>query len=839
MSARVVAVRIEHGHELGIGWPSPRVSWQVEAESQGWLQRSYEIEIDGVSAGVVDSDDSVLVPWPGPPLRARGRATLRARVTGHDGATSSWSEPVTVEAGLLESSDWTARFVGATDAAVACPYLRRAFAVRGSVEQARLYVAGLGVYEVELNGGAVGDRVLEPGWTSYDHRLQYATYDVADQLRPGANAIGAVLAEGWYRGRIGFAGGHRNVYGEELALLAQLEITYADGSSDVVVTDAGWRWGVGALQSAGLYDGETYDARRTPLGWSEPGFDDSSWAPVQVLDRDLGAVVARLGPPVRRIEEVDPVAFVEAPSGVAIVDFGQNLVGRLRITTAGSAGTTVTLRHAEVLQDGELCTEPLRMAAATDHYTAAGAGEEVWEPRFTTHGFRYAEVTSTGDMPGAVTAVVCHSDMERTGWFECSDARINRLHDNVVWGMRGNFVDIPTDCPQRDERLGWTGDIAMFAPTACFLYRCAGFLSSWLRDLAADQAADGGVPPVIPSVLPFPPTAAWGDASVIVPWVLYERTADAGVLSVQYPSMRSWVDHVLGLAGESRLWDRGFQFGDWLDPAAPPHRPQHGRTDPHLVATAFLAHSTDLLVRAAEVLGYDADAAAYGKIAAEVRAAFAHEYVTGNGLVASDSQTAYALVLCFDLLRDEAQRRHAGDRLARLVRRAGHRIATGFVGTPFICDALCVTGHADEAYALLMQEECPSWLYPVVHGATTVWERWDGILPDGRVNPDQMNSFNHYAFGAVADWLHRTVAGLAPAAPGYRRLLINPMPGGGLTHARARHLTPYGLAEAGWRRDGDAVVVEATVPPNTTATVVLPGQAPFDVGSGTYSWPSL
>jgi alpha-L-rhamnosidase len=625
----------------------------------------------------------------------------------------------------------------------------------------------------------------------------------------------------------------------------------------VVATDGSWQAAPGAIVASGIYAGETYDARLERPGWSSPGFGppdaapgEGGWRPVRVVERDPATIGARTGPPVRRIELVPPVDITTSPTGRTTVDFGQNLVGRLRITVSGPAGTTVTLRHAEILQDGELCTGPLRRAEATDRYTLRGGAKgdgdsgdnaETWEPRFTFHGFRYAEVDGwPGDLrPEAVTAVVCHSDMERTGWFACSDERVTRLHDNVVWGMRGNFLDVPTDCPQRDERLGWTGDINVFAPTATFLYDCDGFLADWLADLAADQKPDGEVPLVVPDVLADGfPAAVWGDAAVVVPWVLYERFEDAGVLRDQYASMRAWVDHVVGLAGERRLWDRGFQFADWLDPAAPEDRPQEGRTEPHLVATAALCHSLDLLAAAGDVIGEADDAAGYREIATEVRKAFAAEYVAPSGLVVSDSQTAYALALRYALLPGEDQRRRAGQRLAKLVRRAGYRIATGFVGTPIVCDALCDAGEADSAYELLLQEECPSWLYPVLHGATTVWERWDGIRPDGSLNGTRMNSFNHYALGAVADWLHRTVGGLAPAAPGYRRLRIAPVPGRGLTWAEARHLTPYGMAESGWRSEGDELVVTAVVPPNTTADVLLPGTSgeTFEVAAGRHEW---
>src|SRR2546428_1810258 len=432
-------------------------------------------------------------------------------------------------------------------------------------------------------------------------------------------------------------------------------------------------------------------------GWSAPGYDDCDWVGVRQLDRDLSTLVAPTGPPVRRTELLAPVAITISPAGHTIVDFGQNLVGRLRLTVCGEAGQTVILRHAEVLENGELCTRPLRTAQATDRYTLRGDEVETWEPRFTFHGFRYAEVEG---WPGTLKtedlcAVVCHSDMERTGWFECSDPLINRLHENVVWGMRGNFLDVPTDCPQRDERLGWTGDIQIFAPTASFLYDCAGFLTSWLADLAAEQAAAGGVVPlVVPNVVPMPPipAAAWGDATVIVPWVLYQRYGDAGILAEQFESMRAWVDLVTALAGEKRLWNRGFQFGDWLDPSAPADRPGAGPTNPHVVAPAYYVRSAELLGQIAAVLGRAEDATRYLRLAAEVRDAFDAEYVTPAGRVLSDSETAYALALQFGLLKNAEQRRHAGKRLVALVRQSGYHISTGFVGTPLICDALCSAG---------------------------------------------------------------------------------------------------------------------------------------------------
>jgi alpha-L-rhamnosidase len=508
--------------------------------------------------------------------------------------------------------------------------------------------------------------------------------------------------------------------------------------------------------------------------------------------------------------------------GRTLVDFGQNLVGWLRIKVTGRAGHTITLRHAEVLENGELCTRPLRFAQATDTYTLRGGDAETWEPRFTFHGFRYAEVEGwPGELkPTDIEAVVLHSDLERTGWFECSDGLVNQLHQNIVWSMRGNFVDVPTDCPQRDERLGWTGDIQVFA--------------------AEQTASKGVVPFFVPNVLPRPtaPAAAWGDAAVIVPWVLYQHYGDATILETQFESMRAWVDVIDDLAGTRHLWQTGMQFGDWLDPNASPHKPGDARTSSQIVATAYFARSAELLSQAAEILGRTSEAQKYQTLAAQVREAFGREYVTPNGRLMSDATTAYALALEFALLADAGQRQQAGRRLAHLVRGSGYRISTGFVGTPLVCDALCSVGEVEAAYRLLLERECPSWLYPVTMGATTIWERWDSMLPDGAVNPGEMTSFNHYALGAVADWLHRVVGGLAPAAPGYRKLAFQPQPGGGLTWARTHHRTPYGPASCAWRIEDGTLTVEIEVPANTSARVSLPGREsePVEVGSGNYRW---
>jgi alpha-L-rhamnosidase len=859
----VAAPTFEHHRSaLGIGEVEPRISFQVTADA-GWTQRAYELELriggQTVSSGRIESSDSVLVPWPADPLQSRESATVRVRVWGVDGTPSGWSPRADVEVGLLHASDWRAVAISPTLApgtardATAPFLLRRTFNVDGPVSSARLYVTAHGVYEFEVNGARVGEDILSPGWSSYSNRLRYQTHDITDMLHEGANAIGSWLADGWFRGRLGFHGGAPNRYGDRTALLAQIEIVLTDGTRQVVTSDTRWLATDAPVTFASLYDGETHDANLDLPGWSTAEFDDTGWRDAEATALDVAVLVAPDGPPVRCTEERRPISAWAAPSGAILVDFGQNLVGRVRISVEGARGSRVQLRHAEVLEHGELATRPLREAAATDTYILSGAGIETWEPRFTFHGFRYVEITgwpgdpsdkrTVHDILRSVVARVYHTDMVRIGEFECSDPLVNRLHDNVVWSMRGNFLDLPTDCPQRDERLGWTGDIQVFAPTAAFLYDCTGMLSSWLKDLAAEQLPDGNVPwyvpyiPTIPMWTPPQPSAVWGDAAVLTPWDLYRATGDRDLLARQYDSGRAWVDLAASMTAEDGAWDHGgYQLGDWLDPNAPPEDPAAALTDPYLVATAYLAHSARRLADIAEVLGRRDDADLYRQLAARTRAGFNSRYVRGDGLLLDDTQTAYALAIAFELLDAEATQ-SAGARLAELVRKAGNKIATGFAGTPLVTEALSRTGHHETAFALLLERECPSWLYAVDHGATTIWERWDSLLPDGSVNPGHMTSFNHYALGAVANWLHRRVAGIEPLEPGYRRIRFAPGPGGSITAARARHLTPYGPAAIQWQcsDDGELITVLVEVPTGTTASVVLPTET-FEVGPGRHEF---
>ncbi len=737
--------------------------------------------------------------------------------------------------------EWTAQMIAADEDFDGAPALRGERALdagHGEVVYATLQATARGVFSASINGSPVSDDVLSPGWSSFEWRLRYRSHDVTDLVRGatgGTVALGLELGNGWYRGRLGWSG-MRAIYGNELAALAQLEIAYADGHRQTWGTDESWSAGPSAVLENDLYDGQTIDARRIDTAWQQPGFAGDGWVGVHRLEFDPAVLTEYVGPPVRRQQEVAAQRVWASPSGRTLVDFGQNLVGWVRFEVIGERGSTITIKYAEVLEHDELGTRPLRSARATDRFILSG-GYDRFEPTLTFHGFRYAEVDGwPGQLtPESLTAVVVHSDLPRTGRFECSDALLNQLHSNVVWGTRGNFLDVPTDCPQRDERLGWTGDIAVFAPTAAFLFDVKGFLRNWQADLMAEQrAASGRVPFIIPDPLkynehafaegwPQESTAIWADAAVWVPWALWQAYGDRQVLVETIDSMGDHLRRVESLLSDTGLWDTGFQFGDWLDPDAPPDDPAAAKADPGVVATACLYRSATIAAQAAAIVDRPDDAGYFEALADRTRTAFVKHYVSDGGRIRSDSVTVYALAIHFDLL-DPDTREAAGQRLAELVAANGYRIATGFAGTPYVADALTATGHVDDAYRLLLEKQCPSWLYSVTMGATTIWERWDSMLPDGTINPGQMTSFNHYALGAIADWMHRTIGGLAPAQPGYRRVLVAPRPGGGLTWARTSLSTPHGTAAVSWQQLATGQLdIEITLPEGVVADVELPG----------------
>jgi alpha-L-rhamnosidase len=739
--------------------------------------------------------------------------------------------------------NWHARMIAADLDFDGAPLLRTEFQLErghGPAVKANLAVSALGVVEAWFNGQRVSNELLAPGWTSYEWRVHFNAYDVTDRVET-SNVIGLALGNGWYRGRLGWTGGEA-FYGDTLGAIAQLEVTFEDGHIQRVGTDEQWKAGASAITANDLYDGETIDARRDRTDWLQPGFDAANWVGVHPIEFDTTKLAPNTAPPVVAWDERPVEKLWTSPAGKTLVDFGQNVVGYVRLRVQGPEGTEITVRHSEVLEHDELGTRPLRSALATDRYILSG-GDDEFEPTFTFHGFRYAEITGwPGDIRAEdLTAIVVGTELRRTGRFESSDPMLNQFHENVVWGMRGNFLSVPTDCPQRDERLGWTGDIAAFAPTAAYLFDIESFLGEWLRDLALEQSHLGGIIPfVVPDALKYfemhpdmevvDSTAVWSDAGAWVPWALYQAYGDEGVLDRQFDSMVAHVRHVKTLLSANGLWDTGFQFGDWLDPDAPAESPADAKANKGVVATVCAYRSASIVAETAAILGRRDEASEFTELAGQLRDAFTEHYVSG-GRILSDCTTVYALAIAFDIL-NSSDEEAAGNRLAELAAESGYRISTGFAGTPFICDALSRTGHTDVAYRLLLQTQDPSWLYAVTMGATTVWERWDSMLPDGSINPGEMTSFNHYAFGAVADWMHRVVGGIAPLKPGYREVLIAPQPGGGLTDVSTSLESARGHVSVHWEIVGERLHVEAEVPVGVRAVVRLPGQPDIVIPNG-------
>lgn len=858
--------RLETGHDaeivdlrcqvpegiLAVGREPLRLTWSVSPARAALEQLAYEIQASATpgfdallaTTGVVRGADQVAVPAPGDPMQSREVRFLRVRISTAIGWTA-WSPVLRVEAGLLETTDWVAQAVTLPDDPGAerqapSPILRREFEIPAEVLNGRLYVTSLGLHQITINGRRISDQLLAPGWTTYRHRLLADTYDVTSLLSAGANVIAAVLGDGWYRGRLGWdPKGDRCRYGRELGLIAQLELELVDGTTRRIATDASWRASTGEVRSADLYDGAVIDLRERKDGWELPGYDASDWRRVALVPFDPSLIEPRLAPPVRAVE-VFPVVPVPARNGSLLLDGGQNIAGFVRLKVQGKRGDRITIRHAEVLEpDGSLHTRSLRSAKATDIYTLADDEEIQLEPVFTFHGFRYAEIDSDATILGA-EFVAISSDTPRRGRFECSDQILNRFHENVVWSQRDNFVSVPTDCPQRDERLGWTGDAQAFATTACVLFDSQAFWANWLRDLALDQHAELGVSTVVPDVVlsgePRYGRAGWADAATIVPWAVYEANGDPHILRSQLDSMTRWVDSLCARQEPDGLLGSSMQFGDWLDPDAPSHKPWEAKTNPDYLANAFFAHSARLVADAASVLGDRELDSGYRALADRVAAAtwarWADQAVT--------TQTGCAVALQFRVA-PEPERGAVAATLARLVRAAAGRVATGFLGTPLVLPALADAGFVDEAYLMLLRGEVPSWLYQVGQGATTVWERWDAIRPDGSIHPGTMTttldmpeseaggahmlSFNHYAYGAVIDWVYRHVAGLAPDTrwPGYRRVVFAPKPAVGIDWARASVDTAFGTAAIAWRIGvaGD-LSVDVELPFGTSGLFVAP-----------------
>ena len=815
-----------------------RLRWCVVSGTPGSTQRGYQVQWhggDGVwhTGDPVVSDAAIDIPDGAEALASREVRTYRVRVTTEAGWTG-WSDELVVE-GALTGAELQAQVIdieSETEGPV--PILRREFTLSAAPRRARLYISALGAYEVRINGERATDGILNPGWTSYQERILLDTLDVAPLLRPGANAIEITVGDGWYRGRMGFAE-RREIYGDRIGPVAQLEVTDVDGVDTVVLTDESWRGGFGAVRSASIYDG-THTDLTAAVASDVAGFDDAGWMPARIVPFDRSVFVPRPVVPVREVQTL-PMTLTDREGAVAL-DGGQNISGWVRLEVEGSRGDVVTVRHAEVLEpDGALHTAALRTAKATDTYVLGHDGREVLEPAFTFHGFRYAEVTGQARVVSA-TAVAISSDLRPRSEFASSHAALDRFHENVVWSQRDNFVSVPTDCPQRDERLGWTGDAQAFAATANTLFDSESFWASWLRDLEVEQDADGAVASIVPNIVRHGDLlmggeavddmgrAGWADAATIVPMATYDAYGSVDVLRTQLNSMRRWVDHLRRRAGDDVLLpEEPFQYGDWLDPDAPGDRPWEAKTTPLFVANCFYVRSAALLARAEAILGEEG-AQHHADLADRVARAVWQRW----GNEAMRTQTGAALCLEFDIVPD-VERVALAAALAENVRAENGRIATGFLGTPLVLFALSRNGHLTEAYRMLLRREAPSWLYQVDRGATTVWERWDAIRPDGTIHTgamdskegDTMISFNHYAYGAVIDWVYRTVAGLDPVEPGYRVVRIAPRPAESLRQARARVQTPFGALAIDWTvSDDGALTADLTVPFGVRAQLDLP-----------------
>jgi alpha-L-rhamnosidase len=840
---KICSLRCEYlNNPVGIDVVKPRLNWLLESDERGQRQTAYHIIVasspemlsqdkgDLWDGGKVESDQTIHIQYAGKTLKSRTICFWKVKIWDANGNESPWSESASWEMGLLKSSDWTAKWIAsgidsAMDKSSPSPYLRRNFKLKGPVKKARLYASALGLYEMEINGHRVGEDFFTPGWTDYNLRIQYQTYDVTSLLKEGENAICGILGDGWYCGNLVWEN-NRNTYGHPPRLLSQLEVEYAGGGKEIIVSDESWKSSTGPILESDIYNGEIYDARLEMNDCSCPEFDDSQWKPVTIHPPVSAVLNASASQRVRKIQELKSVSVSEPKTGVFVFDFGQNLVGWARLEVQGDAGARIKLRFAEILNsDGTIYTTNLRSARCADEYILKGGAVETYEPRFTFHGFRYAEVTGYPGRPSAktLTAVVLHSDTPPTGEFSCSIPMLNQLQHNIQWGQKGNFLEVPTDCPQRNERLGWTGDAQAFIRTACFNMDVSAFFTKWLTDLADSQSPGGAFPMVAPDVLAKRQGdggAGWADAAIICPWTIYLCYGDKNILASHYGSMSRYIAYLATVD-----WKKRHCFGDWLS--------INDNTPKDLIGVAFYAYCTEIIANIADVLGKKGDARRYRSLLNKIKKMFNQEFVSPNGRLVGDSQASYVLAIKFDLLPEKLNKA-AGDNLVRRISECNNHLSTGFLGTPYLLFSLLKTGHADLAYKLLLNEDFPSWGYPIKHGATTMWERWDGWRHDKGFQDPGMNSFNHYAYGAVGEWLYQVVAGIdvESSGAGYKHIVMRPIPGGGITHAEASLDSIRGKITSAWKIEKDNFVWNITIPTGSTATVYVPAKDEASVSEG-------
>lgn len=846
---QVVDLQCEHLRcPIGLDEEVPRFSWKITSSSTNVNQGAYQIQVtDGVpslsetymlwDSGRRISNQSVLIEYAGPRLVPHTRYYWRVRIWDQTGMVSDWSALAYWETGFM-GRPWNASWVtfpigepGAPERP--CRFISHRFFLENIPDTARLYITAKGIFEPWLNGNRVAEDWLTPGWTDYTKRLEYLTYDITEQLRRGENVFGAIVADGWYCGYLSLRS-TRNHYGTEPALLAMLRMVDADGNINIIGSGEEWYGSDGPLRSADLYMGEVYDSRKkNPL--IDSPYDFSDWQKVDVIKPESSPKLeGKQMPPTRAVEVISAISMAESAGGGHVFDFGQNLVGVVRLKVSAPCGTRITLRYAEMLnEDGSVYTENLRSAKSTDVYICSGNGKETYQPRFTFHGFRYVELT--GDViPAldALTAVVIQTDLVPTGYFSCSHTLVNKLQQNIQWGQRGNFLEIPMDCPQRDERLGWTGDAQIFCRTATFNYDVSSFFRKWMTDVRDAQYEDGSYPDVAPDLLrvsndmlnripphPHSGNAAYAEAGVICPWIIYERYGDKRILEENYAAMCRWIDYQI--ATSTGYICPPTSYGDWL--ATDAVKPAWAPTPCELVGTAYFAYTADIMAKIALVLEKLDDARFFSQTRKNVVAAFQHNFVTASGRVVGDTQTGYLLALGFDLIPEELVDA-AGSYLIQSLARRNNHLSTGFVGTPLLCPVLSRINRKDLAYQVLLNDGYPSWLFPVKNGATTIWERWNSWTPEDGFGEVNMNSFNHYAYGAIGEWLYGNVAGIEsdPDAPGFKHVYLRPELGPGLTFAEARLESPYGLITSAWKISDGNWTWRVAIPPNTTATILLP-----------------
>lgn len=835
---------------VGIDEETPVISYVLDSDRNGSAQKSVRLTVSAGEnvvwdTGTMQTEQTILHRYGGKRLKARTEYTVT--VQAEDCFGERTEKTATFETGLFpKRGGVTTRFIThAFEEEIVCPVLGKRFSCAGKIKRARLYASALGMYDLHLNGKRVGDVYFTPYWTSYAHTLEYQTYDVTELLR-GENTLEMTLADGWYKGDLTWKR-KKNVYGDRLAGWAELYLEYENGAFEKIVTDESWHSSQSNVLFSSLYDGETIDCR--PCAREQRS--------VRFYDHNTAILTAQINEPVRKKERLRVRKVSVSPRGQTILDFGQNLTGWVECDVCGKTGKKLTLRFAEVLDKyGNLYTENLRTAKATDTFLLKN-GKNHCEPRFTFHGFRYCEVEGLDEIdPEWFEAVALYSDMERTGTFVCSDDDMNKLYSNQLWSNRGNYLDLPTDCPQRDERLGWTADAMIYCRTASTNFHTYLMFRKWLRDLACEQSDEYGVPHIVPNPLEKSDAAAaaWSDAAVFIPWILYQVYGDRRVLQEQYASMCGWVDYIARHAQSDGLWKSNFQFGDWLGLDQDEFSDRTGATDKYFIANAFYLQSLRIVCDTAFLLGKKGDGAKYTRLYKRVLKAVRAEYFTATGRMVTETQTAYVLALQFGIV-PERLRDTVFAALAADVRARGH-FMTGFLGTPFIAFVLTDYGRQDLTDLILRREKYPSWIYPIRNGATTMWERWNSRLENGEFNPGDMNSFNHCAYGAIAEWFYRRLVGIDALEAGYRKIKIKPVYSrgfddysrgtptasderrpvrlDGIDYVKGTVVCPYGAITC--ETDYENHILRAEIPVGATAEITLPDGAFYRVGSGKYEF---